>query len=129
MYWFIFIIFILQMEGKRNKDSLIFDFKRGSLITVLLSVIMFSFFVNRSIMNDPRNHNIHSNLWLNYTVPFTLCFLGLCAKQLSRWVRILILALGFFGFSYLALHYLIGFHNPYWETLHLKPLHWLSFPR
>jgi hypothetical protein len=23
------------------------------------------------------------------------------------------------------LHYLIGFHNPYWENLQLSPLYWL----
>lgn len=127
MSWWIFIIFILYIGRKNNKDSYIIDPKRIAILVILFLVVIVSGFLNHGIMTDPRNDNTSSDLWLNYLIPFSLCFLGLCIKKLPNWVRILLLFTGFFYFGYLALHYLIGFHNPYWENLNLSPLHWLHF--
>ncbi|WP_368251430.1 hypothetical protein [Enterococcus sp. 2201sp1_2201st1_B8_2201SCRN_220225] len=101
-----------------KEKSFLFDTKQKMLMGFLLFIVAVSFYVNKDIMADPRNANISSNLLQNFELPLFSLFFGICfvmPKALKR----LLLAFGFFTFGYLALHYLIGFHNPYWLNLDL----------
>ncbi|PEH49127.1 hypothetical protein [Enterococcus faecium] len=81
---------------------------RPLIIMLLLSVftIPISLFLNRQ--TDERI----TNILFNYSQPLFLLFLGSCRFQ--RWVKLVLLFLGFILYSYMCLYYMIGFHNPYW---------------
>ncbi|MDR2832245.1 MAG: hypothetical protein LBV67_00855 [Streptococcaceae bacterium] len=98
-------------------EKLYLDKKRIFLAFALLVIIFISWLMNKDLMNDPRNANIRSNLFENYVLPTFLLLSGVFVRDVKKFWRIILLIIGIVGFGYLSLHYLIGFHNPYWEIL------------
>ena len=117
----IVVLLTIYFASRKDKEQWGFDRKRLTILTLMFVIVGISLGLNDKIMKDPQNQNIRSDLLFNYSFPLLICMLGL----LPRWGRIVTLSFGFMIFGYLALHYLIGFHNPYWENLQLSPLYWL----
>lgn len=85
--------------------------------TVLLSIIiLISFFTNKNNLLVPLNDRILRDFAFGYAMPLWLLFVGTFIVKPKRFIRVIMLALGFFWFGYVALHFLIGFHNPYWGS-------------
>lgn len=81
---------------------------RPLLIIMLLSVftIPISLFLNWQTSEEI------SNILFNYSQPLFLLFLGIC--RFPRWIKVVLLFLGYILYGYMCLYYMIGFHNPYW---------------
>ena len=120
------VILTIYLANRQDKEQWLFDRKRLTILALMFMIVGISWGLNDKIMKDPLNQNIRSDLLFNYSFPLLICMLGLFIKEIPRWGRIVTLSFGFMIFGYLALHYLIGFHNPYWENLQLRPLYWLS---
>lgn len=80
------------------------------LYTVMIAVIMISLYVHRSFQSTPRN------LLNNFLIPSFLVFFGLSWENLSKLAKVILVTIGSLWFIYIALHYLIGFHNPFWGS-------------
>lgn len=80
------------------------------LYTVMIAVIMISLYVNRNFQSTPRN------ILNNFLIPSFLVFFGLSWETLSKLSKIVLVTIGSIWFIYIALHYLIGFHNPFWGS-------------
>ncbi len=119
------VILTIYLASRQDKEQWLFDRKRLTILALMFMIVGISWGLNDKIMKDPLNQNIRSDLLFNYSFPLLICMLGLFIKEIPRWGRIVTLSFGFMIFGYLALHYLIGFHNPYWENLQLSPLYWL----
>ncbi|ALS01780.1 hypothetical protein ATZ33_10460 [Enterococcus silesiacus] len=75
---------------------------------VLINVVPISFWVN-------KKYDISfSDIFLNYSVPYIIIFMCLFIKGGNKIFRTVIITLIMTWFIFLTLHYLIGFHNPYW---------------
>ena len=81
---------------------------RPLIIMLLFSVftIPISLFLNRQ--TDERI----TNILFNYSQPLFLLFLGSC--RFHRWVKLVLLFLGYILYGYMCLYYMIGFHNHHW---------------
>ncbi|EEV29054.1 MULTISPECIES: hypothetical protein [Enterococcus] len=121
----IVVLLTIYFASRKDKEQWLFDRKRLTILALMFVIIGISWGLNDKIMKDPRNQNIRSDLLFNYSFPLLIGMLGLFIKEIPRWGRIVTLSFGFMIFGYLAMHYLIGFHNPYWENLQLSPLYWL----
>lgn len=78
------------------------------LYTIMIAVIIISLYVNKNFQSTPRN------ILNNFVIPSFLVFFGLSCESLNEIYKIVLLVTGGLWFIYIALHYLIGFHNPYW---------------
>ena len=81
---------------------------RPLIIMLLLSVftIPISLFLNWQ--TDERI----TNILFNYSQPLFLFFLGSC--RFHRWVKLVLLFIGYILYGYMCLYYMIGFHNHHW---------------
>lgn len=91
--------------------------KTQKIMTLLLSIIiLISFFTNKDNLLVPLNDRILRDFVFGYAMPACLLFVGTFIAKPKKFIRVIILGLGFFWFGYVALHFLIGFHNPYWKS-------------
>lgn len=116
-------IFILLYQRK----ELVVDKKRAVIIVVIGLIVIVSGYINVDIMSDPKNKYISGNLYENFALPCFLFLYALCLanndSENSKKRFIIKWGLGTLGIIWLiytSLHYLIGFHNPYWENLDLS---------
>lgn len=118
MNWLMFVPFLFFVQ---NRKDLVIDKKRITGLVIMAGIILVSGYINADIMSDPANENISSNLYDNFALPSLLLVSSLMIKEVaeSKYIKWILLILGLFLFGYMSLHYLIGFHNPYWENLGL----------
>lgn len=91
-----------------NKDNLKASSTTISLFVILMSVLPLSLYVNR-IYDDSIK-----NIVLNFSIPYMILFISLFIKGIKKAVRIPLIIFGLVWVIYLGMHYLIGFHNPFW---------------
>lgn len=75
---------------------------------IMIAIVLASLQINRNYASTTRN------ILTNFGLPAMLVFFGLSWNDLSRISRGFLLVIGSIWFLYISLHYVIGFHNPYW---------------
>lgn len=81
---------------------------RATVYIIMLIVIVFSILMN-------KGHAITAGEILsNFVIPTFIIFFGLSWKGLSNITKGVLIVIGSIWFTYISLHYLVGFHNPYW---------------
>ena len=82
--------------------------KSNIVVYVIMTIlIIVSLFLN-------KNYSTTKNILSNFIVPSIMIVFGLSEQNMSKIYKIILLLLGSIWFAYMALHYIIGFHNPYW---------------
>lgn len=81
---------------------------RPLIIMLLLSV----FTTPISLFLNWQTEERSTNILFNYSQPLFLLFLGSC--RFHRWVKLVLLFLGYNLYGYMCLYYMIGFHNHHW---------------
>ena len=81
---------------------------RVIVYVIMIVIIIASLQINKAYASTTRN------ILSNFGAPATLLFFGLSWNDLSRMSRVFFLVIGSFWFLYISLHFLVGFHNPYW---------------
>ncbi|EIW2162958.1 TPA: hypothetical protein ACOIT9_002840 [Enterococcus faecalis] len=123
--YFVFMMFIFILLYQRKE--LVIDTKRAVVIIVIGLIVIVSWYTNIGIMSDQKNKYISGNLYENFALPCFLFLYALCLanndsgnskkRLIIKWG---LGTLGIVWLIYTILHYLIGFHNPYWENLDLS---------
>lgn len=82
--------------------------KSNIVVYVIMTIlIIVSLFLN-------KNYSTTKNILSNFITPSIMIVFGLSEQNMSKIYKIILLLLGSIWFAYMALHYIIGFHNPYW---------------
>lgn len=78
-----------------------------AVYVVMVIIIIVSVHLNKNVTTI-------KNIISNFSIPFIMMFFGLSWQEMRRTNKIILLLVGIIWFGYISLHYLIGFHNPYW---------------
>ncbi len=81
---------------------------RAIVYIIMLMVIVFSVQMNRGYAMTS------GEIVSNFVIPTFIIFFGLSWKGLSNITKGVLIVIGSVWFTYISLHYLVGFHNPYW---------------
>lgn len=106
LYFLIFLSFVREVKSQEIK----LDFS-GIRIPALFAIVFISagsLWLNRNLGSATED------IIINYSVSFFPIFISLTFQDIQKKVRYTIGIFGLIWFIYIALHYLVGFHNPYW---------------
>ncbi|HRN43719.1 MAG TPA: hypothetical protein PLH20_02825 [Flavobacterium sp.] len=80
----------------------------AAVYIVMLIIISFSIQMNKGYSITPKE------ILSNFAIPTFMMFFGLSWEGINEINKRLLLVIGSIWFTYISLHYLVGFHNPYW---------------
>ena len=80
----------------------------AAVYIVMLIIISFSIQMNKGYSITPKE------ILCNFAIPTFMMFFGLSWEGINEINKRLLLVIGSIWFTYISLHYLVGFHNPYW---------------
>lgn len=116
LFWNRFLTFLSENEPPKpaiaNRNERIIDKTRNSIAGSMAGIILISYLLNQGLLK--KFPDISTDIIGNFLFPTIMILLGMYLRNLKKGVRYLLLGVFGFYFGYLALHYLIGFHNPLW---------------
>ncbi|MFC6464845.1 hypothetical protein ACFP65_07680 [Marinilactibacillus sp. GCM10026970] len=80
----------------------------------LVLYISIVFLIGASLVINNWYNAPTSEILMNYLLPTMLIVFGIEIEEYRKASRLIMIFLGLLFFIYIAVHYLIGFHNPYW---------------
>jgi len=83
--------------------------KRKTIVYIIMLIIIIS-----SIQLNKSYDTTAREVLSNFAIPTFMVFFGLSWEGLNNTNKVILVVIGGIWFTYISLHYLVGFHNPYW---------------
>ena len=89
---------------------------RAIVYIIMLMVIGFSVQMNRGYAMTS------GEIVSNFVIPTFMIFFGFSWEGLNNIMKGVLMVIGSIWFTYISLHYLVGFHNPFIQSMNINAI-------